>query len=71
LLALYQVRSPATPIMSRMPAKLIANCITMSSEAWRGPHWSTETIVRWHRAGFRAYNETRTHLEASSAGKSG
>src|SRR6516162_9961058 len=32
---------------------------------------STETIVRWHRAGFRAYNETRTHLEASSAGKSG
>ena len=26
-----------------------------------------ETIVRWHRAGFRAYNETRTHLEASSA----
>jgi hypothetical protein len=30
-----------------------------------------ETIVRWHRAGFRAYNETRTHLEASSAGKSG
>src|SRR5499427_10650237 len=31
LLALYQVRSPATPIIGRMPAKLIASCITMSS----------------------------------------